>query len=72
MIAVNTEPAPPPLHGFSYAPLVVVTEAYRRAGAEVHNVPELDEAGTLRLVEAPATLAGFLEAWLTATGETHA
>ena len=72
MIAVNTEPAPPPWHGFSYAPLVVVAEAYRRAGADVHNVPELDEAATLRLVEAPAAMAAILEGWLVAVSESPA
>ena len=39
MIAVGEPPSPPPYHSLSYAPLAVVAEAYRAAGAEVFNVP---------------------------------
>lgn len=39
MIAVGEPPSPPPHDALSYAPLTVVAEAYRAAGAEVFNVP---------------------------------
>jgi hypothetical protein len=39
MVAVGEPPSPPPYHAFTYAPLAVVLEAYRAAGAEVFNVP---------------------------------
>ena len=39
MVAVGEPPSPPPYHAFAYAPLAVVLEAYRAAGAEVFNVP---------------------------------
>lgn len=39
MIAVNEPPCPEPWNSLSYAPLAVVAERYRRAGAEVFNVP---------------------------------
>jgi hypothetical protein len=40
MIAVNTEPSPRPWHALSYAPLAAVAAAYRKAGADVINLPE--------------------------------
>ncbi len=39
MVAVGEQPSPPPYHALSFAPLAVVAEAYRAAGAEVFNVP---------------------------------
>ena len=39
MVAVGEPPSPPPYHAFAYAPLTVVVEGYRAAGAEVFNVP---------------------------------
>jgi hypothetical protein len=39
MIAVGEPPSPPPYHALSYAPLAVVAEAYRAAGAAVYNLP---------------------------------
>ena len=39
MVAVGEPPSPPPYHPFAYAPLAVVLEAYRVAGAEVFNAP---------------------------------
>ena len=39
MVAVGEPPGPPPCHAFAYAPLAVVVEAYRAAGAEVFNLP---------------------------------
>ena len=38
MIAVGQPASPPPYGALSYAPLAVVAEAYRAAGAEVFNV----------------------------------
>ena len=39
MIAVGEPPGDPPYPALSYAPLAVVAEAYRAAGAEVFNLP---------------------------------
>ena len=39
MVAVGEPPSSPPYHALAYAPLAVVLEAYRAAGAEVFNVP---------------------------------
>lgn len=38
MVAVGEEPSAPPYHALSYAPLRVIGEAYRTAGAEVFNL----------------------------------
>jgi hypothetical protein len=40
MVAVGEEASPPPYHALSFAPLGVVAEAYRAAGAEVFNLPD--------------------------------
>jgi len=40
MVAVSEEASPPPYHALSFAPLSVVAEAYRAAGAEVFNLPD--------------------------------
>lgn len=39
MIAVGRDADPHPWRPHSYAPLYAVFDAYRRAGAEVHNMP---------------------------------
>ena len=39
MVPVGEPPSPPPYHALAYAPLAVLLEAYRAAGAEVFNVP---------------------------------
>lgn len=39
MVAVGEEPDASPWHAFAFVPLRVVAEAYREAGAEVHNLP---------------------------------
>ena len=39
MVAVGEEVSPRPYHALSFAPLCVVAQAYRAAGAEVFNVP---------------------------------
>ena len=41
MVAVGEEASPPPYHALSFAPLSVVAQAYRAAGAEVFNIPGL-------------------------------
>jgi hypothetical protein len=43
MAAVDEEASPPPYHALSFAPLGVVAQAYRAAGAEVINL--FDPAG---------------------------
>ena len=40
IVAVGEEASPPPYHALSFAPLRVVGEAYRAAGAEVFNLPD--------------------------------
>jgi hypothetical protein len=41
MVAVGEEASPAPYHALSFAPLSVVAQAYRAAGAEVFNIPGL-------------------------------
>jgi hypothetical protein len=41
MVAVGEEASPPPYHALSFAPLGVVAQAYRAAGAEVFNIPDV-------------------------------
>ena len=41
MVAVGEEASPRPYHALSFAPLSVVAQAYRAAGAEVFNIPGL-------------------------------
>jgi hypothetical protein len=41
MVAVGEEASAPPYHALSFAPLFVVAQAYRAAGAEVFNMPDL-------------------------------
>ncbi|HKD31318.1 MAG TPA: hypothetical protein VKC66_36115 [Xanthobacteraceae bacterium] len=38
MVAIGEEASPPPYHALSFAPLGVVAQAYRAAGAEVFNL----------------------------------
>ena len=40
MVAVGEEASQPPYHALSFAPLGVVAQAYRAAGAEVFNLPD--------------------------------
>jgi hypothetical protein len=44
MVAVGAEASPLPYHALSFAPLCVVAQAYRAAGAEVFNLPDPAEA----------------------------
>ena len=64
MIAVNAAADQRPWHAFAYAPLGAVAAAYRRAGAEVFNVPEagFDERGFANLPDGP--LAAVIDGWL--------
>ena len=41
IVAVGEEASPPPYHALSFAPLSAVAQAYRAAGAEVFNIPDL-------------------------------
>ena len=41
MVAVGEAASPPPFHALSFAPLCVVAQAYRAAGAEVFNIPDV-------------------------------
>jgi hypothetical protein len=40
MVAVGEEASPPPYHGLSFAPLRVVAQAYRAAGADVFSLAD--------------------------------
>jgi hypothetical protein len=51
MVAVGGNADPPPWHALSFAPLHVVANAYRKAGAEVFNLP--DTAAKTKTGEAP-------------------
>jgi hypothetical protein len=41
MVAVGEATSPTPYHALSFAPLCVVAQAYRAAGAEVFNIPDV-------------------------------
>jgi len=71
MTAVNADPSPPPWHGFAYAPLAIVAAAYKRIGAEVLNIPDLETQETLRLQRPDGDLDTILNSWL-AYVEQHA
>jgi hypothetical protein len=64
MIAVNIVPSPRPWHGFSYAPLAAVAAAYRRAGAEVFNIPACEEQEAVFNEAPPGPLGDLLDYWL--------
>jgi len=64
MIAVNEPASPRPWHGLSYAPLEAVAAAYRRAGAEVINVPEQPEYDGMFDAVLPGPAADLIEFWL--------
>ncbi len=48
IIAVRDRVSGPPYHAFSFAPLAVVAEAYRKAGAEVFNLPPAGAGEAIR------------------------
>lgn len=70
MIAVNTEPSPRPWHGLAYAPLAAVAAAYRKARAEILNLPEDDEHGECFDAMPPGPASHPIEFWLGYVRET--
>ena len=48
MIAVGDHVSEPSYHAFSFAPLAVAAEAYRKAGAEVFNLPPAGAGAAIR------------------------
>jgi hypothetical protein len=64
MIAVNTLPSPRPWHALSYAPLAAVAAAYRKAGADVFNIPKSEEHEAIFNEMGAGPLAELLDAWL--------
>jgi hypothetical protein len=66
LIAVGREPDPAPWHPYAHAPLGIVAAAYRKAGAEISNIPdaELGPPDFRDLAEGP------LKTWL-ADWENH-
>jgi hypothetical protein len=48
MAAVGEEASPPPYHALSFAPLCLLANAYRAAGAEVFNIPVPAGPATLK------------------------
>ncbi len=64
MIAVNAEPAARPWHALAYAPLAAVAAAYRKAGADVINVPEdTDHDGCFDALP-PGPASSLIDFWL--------
>ena len=70
MIAVNGEPSPRPWHGLAYAPLAAVAAAYRKAGAEVINVPEDTEPDGCFDAMPPGPASHLIDFWLGYVRET--
>jgi hypothetical protein len=64
MIAVNEPAATRPWHGLSDAPLEAVAAAYRKAGAEVINVPEHPEYDGMFGAVPPGPATDLIEFWL--------
>lgn len=64
MIAVNADPSLRPWHSLAFAPLAAVAAAYRKAGAEIINLPE-DEAydGCFDTMP-PGPAADLVDFWL--------
>jgi hypothetical protein len=52
MVAVGEEPSLPPYHALSYAPLAVVVDGYKAAGAEVFNIAAPGNGGDAGRVRA--------------------
>jgi hypothetical protein len=70
MIAVNTEPSPKPWHGLAYAPLAAVAAAYRKAGADVLNVPEDEEHDGCFDTMPPGSASHLIDFWFGYVRET--
>jgi hypothetical protein len=64
MVAVNVGPDPRPWHAFSYAPLAAVAAAYRRAGAQVFNVPDCAEHEAVFAGCPPGPPGDIVDFWL--------
>lgn len=64
MVAVNQEPSARPWHGLAYAPLPHVATAYRRAGAEVHNIADDPDVTAWFDGHPPGPMADVLRCWL--------
>ena len=64
MIAVNEPPRPRPWHALSYAPLGAVAAAYRKAGADVFNVPEAAEHDGVFDAMPPGPQSQMVDFWL--------
>jgi len=64
MIAVNSEPSPRPWHALACAPLSAVAAAYRKAGADVINIPEslVDDGCFDAMPDGPASM--LIDFWL--------
>ena len=70
MIAVNSEPSPRPWHGLAYAPLAAVAAAYRKAGAEVINLPQNAEHDGCFDAMPPGPASQLIDFWLAYVRET--
>jgi hypothetical protein len=64
MIAVNRTPDAPPWHAFAYAPLGAVAAVYRKAGAEVANIPEHPDHDGFFTTLPPGPLTALIDFWL--------
>lgn len=64
MIAVNRAPDPPPWHAFAHAPLETVAAVYRKAGANVFNIPEHRDHDGVFAALPPGPLAALIDFWL--------
>ena len=64
MIAVNGPPSPRPWHALSYAPLGAVAAAYRKAGADVVNVPKDPEYDGVFEAAPPGPQRDLVDFWL--------
>ena len=64
MIAVNAEPSPKPWHALAYAPLEAVAAAYRKAGAEIINIPEGPDDEDCFGQMPPGPASSLIDFWL--------
>ena len=64
LVAVSQAPSARPWHGFADAPLSYVAAAYRRAGAEVHNIEDDPNLTAWFDEHPPGSMADLLRSWL--------
>lgn len=64
MVAVNQAPSARPWHGLAHAALCHVATAYRRAGAEVHNIADDPDVTAWFDEYPPGPMADVLKSWL--------